>query len=118
MDKIILEGLSYYAHHGVHDFEKLYGNHYNVDVIIEADLKKAGETDDLKDTIDYRRVYTAVTVAFKQRADLLEHVAARIIKDLMDTWPQIDAVEVKVAKLNPPIDGDVRASAIEMRRTR
>ena len=41
------------------------------------------------------------------RSKLLEYVAKRIIDKLVDNHPEIVSVEVSVAKLNPPIDGNV-----------
>ena len=52
------------------------------------------------------------------RADLLEHVAHRILTRIFNEIPEISRIIVGVSKLNPPIGGDVEAVTIEMEEYR
>jgi dihydroneopterin aldolase len=62
-DRILLTGLAFYAHHGVSAEEQERGQVFTVDVTVEAELHRAGHTDDLADTVDYRDLYSRVREA-------------------------------------------------------
>jgi dihydroneopterin aldolase len=48
-----------------------------------------------------------------QPSALIEHVAGRILRALTERWPAVEAVWLKVSKLNPPIPGEIgRASVV------
>ena len=48
------------------------------------------------------------------RSKLLENVAGRIIKQIKSDFQQVERVEVEVAKINPPLGGDVEAVSIKI----
>ena len=83
-----------------------------VDVVLTADLKKAASSDKLSDTIDYVTVYEIVKEEMAIRSKLIEHVAKRIYDRLRKNFPQVSAIEVKVTKLNPPINGTVESTSV------
>lgn len=107
MGVITVSGIKLYAYHGCMKEEAKIGSDYEVDVVLEADLSKAAMTDDLTQTIDYVAVNKIVAEEMAIRSKLLEYVAKRIIDKLVDNHPEIVSIEVSVAKLNPPIDGNV-----------
>jgi dihydroneopterin aldolase len=107
MGKIQIEGIKIYAYHGCKDEEASVGGNYQVDVSIEADLSKPAQSDKLSDTIDYVKVYEIVRNEMSKRSKLIEHVAKRIIDALKKNLQGIKYAEVKVTKLNPPINGVV-----------
>ena len=53
MQQISLEGMRFYAYHGVYEEEQIIGNYYTVDVYIHTDFSKASESDDIFETINY-----------------------------------------------------------------
>ena len=107
MTKILVEGIKLYAYHGCLKEESKIGGNYIVDVRIEADLSKPEKTDNLKDTIDYVTVYEIVKKEMSIPSHLIEHVAKRIIDKLKKKFSHLESIEVKITKLNPPINGDV-----------
>src|SRR5687767_13409406 len=107
MGKILVEGIKLYAYHGCMEEEGKVGRTFVVDVAMEADLSKAASTDKLVDTIDYVKVYDVVKEEMAIRSKLIEQVAKRIHTRLLKQYPQIKAAEVKVTKLDPPINGIV-----------
>ena len=107
MHKILIEGIKLYAYHGCLEEEGKIGCNYIVDVIMETDFTTAAITDDLSKTIDYVDVYNIVKKEMAVRAKLLEHVGLRIINQLKKDFSSLQKVEVKVTKLNPPMNGDV-----------
>jgi FolB domain-containing protein len=56
MDKIIIKDLLVQGIIGVNDWERVATQDILVNIEIEADLSKAGASDDLKQTINYRTV--------------------------------------------------------------
>lgn len=107
MGVISVQGIKLYAYHGCMSEETLIGSNYVVDVVLEADLSQAAQTDDLTHTVDYVLVNRVVEEEMAIPSKLLEHVAQRIIQRLTIQHPEIQSLEVSVAKLNPPIDGHV-----------
>ena len=53
MDKITISGLDIFAYHGVNPEEKRYGQHFLLDITLEADLSRARHSDNLADTVNY-----------------------------------------------------------------
>ena len=56
MDKILLHGVQICGRHGVCPDEKKYAQPFCLDLELSADLSRAGQTDDLADTISYADV--------------------------------------------------------------
>lgn len=118
MAVISLEGLEFFAYHGVHDFEKEQGNSFIVDVEVEVDVSEAEETDELSGTIDYEVLFNLVSAEMGIRSKLLEHVSARICNAVLNHWKQIPHVKVRIGKMNPPIGAVCKMSGVTVTRTR
>lgn len=56
-DKLVLRGLKFHGFHGVKPEEKTLGQKFVVDVDAWMDLRKAGISDCLSDTISYSEIY-------------------------------------------------------------
>ena len=59
-DSIKLSNIKLYGYHGVNDFERENGQFFLINLRLFLDLKKAGLSDSLKDTVDYSRVYECI----------------------------------------------------------
>ena len=57
---IRMEGLKFYAFHGVLPQENLVGAYYHVDLKLKTDFTHAAETDELEDTVSYADIFTVV----------------------------------------------------------
>ncbi len=112
MHKIIVEGIKIYAYHGCLKEEAKIGCNYIVDVTIEIDFAEAAQTDDLTKTIDYVIVYDIVKAQMAIRSSLIEHVGQRIVTELKKEFTSLKSVEIKVSKLNPPMNGNVERVSI------
>ncbi|WP_417430492.1 dihydroneopterin aldolase [Halpernia sp.] len=112
--KILFENLKIYAYHGVLPEEKILGTYYILNVEIHADLSKAKESDDLKDTINYAEVNDILHSEMAIPSQLLEHVCGRIIKKIKNNFPQITFIKVKLTKTNPPMKGEMGGVSVEM----
>jgi dihydroneopterin aldolase len=109
---IAVRGIRCYAFHGCLPEETKIGGEYVIDVWIRADLSKAMETDKLKHTIDYCDVQRIVTEEMKVPGNLIEHVCHRILQALKKELHHAREVKVKLTKINPPINGDVRSASV------
>lgn len=118
MGKIKITGIKLYAYHGCHPEEELIGGWYEVDVELEADITDAINSDKLSDTVDYSHVNDVVRREMNIRSKLVEHLAGRIAKSLLNEISQIGEVKVKVSKMNPPVSGEVESFSVEIKEKR
>jgi len=114
MGLIRIEDMEFYAFHGHYREEQIVGNHFVVDVEIETDTEKAGETDDLKDTLNYQKAYLIVKKEMETSSQLLEHIATRIMKALYNELNGIRKATVKVSKMNPVMGGKIGRVSVEI----
>jgi dihydroneopterin aldolase len=56
-DKLILRGLKFHGYHGVKPEERKLGQKFLVDIDAWLDLRLAGHTDCLSDTVSYTDIY-------------------------------------------------------------
>lgn len=112
MHTITLENIRLYAYHGCLEEETVIGSDYRVDVEVQAPLDKAANSDDLEDTADYVTIHHIVKEEMSVPSKLLEHVARRIAVRILDEIPIVQKGKVVVAKVNPPIGGDVASVSV------
>ena len=120
MDRIFLRGMRFMACHGVLPHEREVPQPFEVDVEMGLDLRAAGESDDLDDTVNYAKVYDVVsTVLTVTRKYLIEAIAEEIADDLLRDFDVLCLVRVTVHKPAAPIDGifsDVGVSILRRRK--
>ena len=96
----------FYGHHGVMQEEHRVGGRYEVDVSVGIDFEAAALHDDLTRTVDYEQVYDFVrALVTENNFYLIEKLAYRIAQKVLDTYPDVEGVEVTVRKPNPPVGG-------------
>ena len=115
MGKVILKDIRIYAFHGCMEEEELIGSDYIVNLEVETNMHQPANSDLLKDAVDYVQLNTIVKEEMLIRSRLLEHIAQRIIDRILKQFPIVKSVEVKVAKQNPPIGGDVREVCVSIK---
>jgi len=114
MSTIAIENMEFHAFHGCFKEEQIIGNTFIVDVYIDTDTKEAELSDDLVHTINYANVYELVKKEMLIKSKLLEHVGKRIMDAIEQAYPQIDAIELKISKMNPPIGGKVESVSLTL----
>lgn len=123
-DRIELRGLRVLGRHGVLDEERARAQPFEVDLDLELDLRPAGRTDALLDTVDYGAVAESVARLVEgEHSDLLEHLADRIARTLMATTgvpgaAAAHAVTVTIRKLRPPVAVDMVSAGVSVHRRR
>ncbi len=116
MGLIVIENMEFYSFHGHFKEERIVGNKFLVDLTIETDMKVPAESDNLKDAINYQRVYELVKQQMELKSHLLEHIAGRILDAIYAEIGGITSISVKVSKMNPPIGGRIKSVSVVMER--
>ncbi|MBY0124435.1 dihydroneopterin aldolase [Bacillus sp. S/N-304-OC-R1] len=119
MDKITLNKMAFYGYHGVFQEETRLGQRFFVDLTVETDLKKAGQTDHLEDSINYAELYQVCKEIVEGKPfKLVEAVAEKIAGEMLNRFKTISQVTVRVVKPDPPIPGHYESVAVEITRSR
>lgn len=113
MSLIALEGMQFYAYHGVYEEEQIIGNNFVVDIYITTNYDKAVEDDDIFKTINYETVYLVCEAEMRKKVKLLETLTENIIFALKHQFSSIEEIRIKITKKNPLPEGRVAAAAIE-----
>jgi len=118
MGTIRLTGLRARGRHGVYESERVRGQEFVVDAVLELDLAPAAATDDLAGTVDYGELAERlVAVVTGPPVQLIETLAARLVEACLAD-ARVAAATVTVHKPQAPIDHEFADVAVTMRRTR
>ena len=111
-DEILLEGMRFYAYHGVNPEEQALGQRFLVDVVMAVDLRRPGQSDDLADTVSYSAVYKVVRgIVEGEPRNLIEALAEEIAAAILTGFPQVARVTVTVRKPEVPMKGSLLDAA-------
>lgn len=117
-DTLWIAGIALKCRIGVEDAERAKHQSVRVDLGIEADLIKAGLTDDLRDAVDYQGLEAKVRAAAeKGKSRLLERFAEDTAQLVLGFDPRIRAVTVRASK-SPASMPKVTEVTVEIRRER
>jgi dihydroneopterin aldolase len=113
-DRLELRGLRFVAAHGALPEEAVRAQPFEVDLDLIVDLRAAGHSDDLADSVDYGEVCEAVrSVMEGPHARLLEHLAEEVAaRALAVAGGRAAGVVVTVRKLRPPVPFDMASAAV------
>jgi dihydroneopterin aldolase len=115
-DRIELRGLRALGRHGALPEEQTRPQPFEVDLDVSADLRTAGASDQLADTLDYGELATRVAaVVAEEHHALLERLASRIA-DTVLTDTRVRSVAVTVRKLRPPVPVDLATAGVRIVR--
>ncbi len=100
-------GLRVYAYHGVLPQERVVGNTFTVDADLKVSVENAMENDILDATVNYAEIVDLIEECMSRPSALLEHVVGRIIRTIVNRYPQVEGGRVSVYKLQPPISAEL-----------
>ncbi|WP_455672452.1 dihydroneopterin aldolase [Phocaeicola sp.] len=115
---IYLDGVRFFARHGVDPQETVVGANFIVDLKLKTDFTRAAHTDELEGTVSYADVHAAVKAEMQTPSKLLEHVCERIAKRLFHDFPAIERVDIRLSKENPPMGADCHRVGVAVCYTR
>ena len=118
-DRIEIRDLRVTGVHGALPEERERAQPFAVDITAWLDMDAAQQSDDLADTVDYGVLAQAAADIVGGRSyRLLEALAGRLASALLIVDPRLEAVEVTVRKLRPPLALDVGSTGVRVRRAR
>lgn len=119
MDLIRLTGMQFHGHHGVYAPERELGQRFVVHATLFADLRAAGQSDDIGQAVNYADVYEAVrTIVEGPAVNLLECLAERLAAHLLDRYAALSAIEIDVEKPGAALPGVFDSVGVRIRRHR
>ncbi len=108
LDIIKLHNAVFYAYHGAMTDEQNLGGKFEIDVELHCDLSKAKETDDLKETVNYEKVYALMKkIVTGRKYYLIEALAHSIGTGIISNFIHVQKTTVRVRKPGAPIHGIV-----------
>ena len=114
MDIVYLKNYIVVAKHGYYKEEHFKAQRFVVSASIQCDIKAAGVSDDLAETINYEFIRTSVYgILMKSPHDLIESLAEDIAQTLLG-HPIAHSVEVDIAK--PDIWNDCVPGVVIVRK--
>jgi len=118
-DAIELRGLHLSGIVGVLDHERTQPQPLELDLDVVLDLGVSAGSDALADTVDYGALCAvAEEVVTSTAFALLEALADRIARAVLDVDDRIQAVTVWVRKLRPPVAQQLATSGVRLTRSR
>lgn len=103
---------------GVLEEEQTRRQPFEINAEVVTDLRAAGQSDDLNDTIHYGVLGDNLAeLVEKNRYSLLEYFAQQVA-DVLLADPRASEVTVEILKLRPPMEQDLAASGVRITRSR
>lgn len=117
MDKIFIKDFEVFAKHGVFSEEKKLGQKFILSIELGLDLKKAGVTGNLNETVNYGELCLKIEEEFtKEKYDLIETAAEKIAEFILLEYEKVKSVKVLLKKPWAPIGRHVEYAAVEIER--
>jgi dihydroneopterin aldolase len=117
---IALEGMRFHAFHGFYEEERIIGNEFILDVLVNTDISMASMSDELyvgmpggpqkAATVNYETIYLLCKAEMSQPTKLLETLVDRIAERISDHFSNVTGTLVRLRKLSPPLGGRVDSS--------
>jgi dihydroneopterin aldolase len=115
---IELLSLVLFGHHGYLEAERRLGQRFLVDLWVDVD-DTAVASDDIQDTVDYRRLAELVREVFAgPERLLLERLAGAVADGVLERFPAAQRVRVRVRKPDVALDPPVEHAAVVVERSR
>lgn len=117
LDKIKIEDLEVFANHGVFPEENVLGQKFLVSAVLYTDIRKAGLTDDLTESIHYGEASAFITKYLKSHTfKLLERIAEGLAEEMLVQIPGLQKVEIEIKKPWAPIGLPLKTVSVTIER--
>ena len=118
MDKIILRGLPVGCVIGTLPAERTAPQTLFFDLELCGDFSRAGRTDDLNDAVDYTAAERCVKeFAAGTKFFLLERLAYACGEKLLDEFPPLDRVTLRIRKPDAPVESEYVELEVTLNRS-
>ncbi|MCI2049192.1 MAG: 2-amino-4-hydroxy-6-hydroxymethyldihydropteridine diphosphokinase [Lachnospiraceae bacterium] len=117
-DRIQIDGLRIFAHHGVYPEETEKGQHFVIDAVIETCFDRAASTDDLGDTVNYGTAAEFLASFLTEHTySLLEKAAQEACLELLMRFPAADSCTLRIRKPEAPIRLEFESVSVSVKRS-
>ena len=118
-DKVFVDGLEVFANHGVYEEENKLGQKFVVSATLYCDTRRAGQSDDLEASIDYGAVCHDIDAFLREHTfKLVERMAETLAAYLIDRYPLLLGVRLRIEKPWAPVGLPLRSVGVEIERLR
>ena len=97
--RVGLQSVEVYGHVGFYPEERKMGRLFRVDAEVEYRIERVGEVP----PIDYREIAGLIRVFFSSEGFLIEHIAEGLAEKIIERWPLVEKVRIRVHKVHPPV---------------
>ena len=111
-----LEDVQFVGPHGVFDEEGVVSNEFLITVFVQ--IREPSLPVLLGDSVDYGRIYALISEVLLTPQALLEQLAIKCVDRLLEAFPSIASVDIKIAKKQPPIIGMTGNASVRLTRNR
>ena len=117
MDKICIDELKIFAHHGVFEHENINGQNFYVNAVLYVDTEKAGISDDLEDSVNYGTVCELIgRVMTENTYKLIETAAQSVAEAILREYDLVHSVDIEIRKPEAPIDMEFGSVSVKINR--
>ena len=110
---IKLEKLTFFGFHGINQDEIKNGQDFVLDLVVHYNSNH--NTDNIKDFIDYTKLYNLVKNSFEEkRFNLLESLGKKILDDIKETYRTVFYIKLNIRKPSIIIDNNKNFINVEV----
>lgn len=118
-DHIRIERIAVFGRHGLLPEEAVLGQRFYISLDARLDLSSAGRDDDVTQTVSYADLtQIAVEISTGRRFKLIEALAEAIAATLLERFPLLDAITVRIDKPSAPVPAILDGISVAITRTR
>ena len=114
MPQIYIKDMRLHAFHGVLPQERVVGNDYVINVVVDYPFEAACLSDDVADTLNYAELAEVIKQEMAVQSNLLEHVAHRICTAIIRQFPKTRKVSIDLRKVTPPMSVDCSGAGVRV----
>jgi dihydroneopterin aldolase len=116
--RLCVHNVELYGYHGVLPQERVLGGKYALDVEVWYNAARAAQTDQVECAVNYSDVVETVVRAFETPRHLLEALSEAIIHAVMERFPSVERVVLRIRKLSVPLGRPVAYVELEQCKQR
>lgn len=118
MDQIRIQNLEVFGHHGVFSEEKALGQKFLVNAVLYLDVRRAGRSDDLHQSVHYGEVCHYMTRFMQEHCfRLIESVAEQMAEALLLDFPRLMSIDLEIKKPWAPIGLPIETVSVQISRS-
>lgn len=117
--RVFVRNIEFTGLHGVYEEERRDGRRFQVDLEVVLKGESSAKSDELSETLDYRRLAEIVVeVAHGPSRFLVERLAGAILDTTFERYPQVIEAVVEIRKHAPDVVGAPQWVGVQMSRHR